>query len=108
MKLDHIRDEVCPKCGAEVVSESRDYETNSGIVRGEQRSFFCGLNLAYQESVRHELGMCSKEPSHLAKIEQRKSFLINLFDFIREGATDDLFKMRIGRALRAIDSSPGD
>lgn len=76
----HIKDAVCPNCGAEMISESRDHRHTNGHWN-ERRSFACGLRLHYSPN-RGRVGlecryghddddtqfdsMCRKDPRLLA------------------------------------------
>ena len=72
MQLTQIIAEVCPHCGAHVVSESRGGRRSNGQW-SENRTFACHMELCWSPNYSRLMTNypCSKDPAQIAKVQKR-------------------------------------
>lgn len=100
MKLELIKDEVCPHCKAFVVAESiRSRHCNGQGF--EERTFNCGHVLAWSPNAeRLEVKVpCPKSKAEVALASDRDRATIALLTFLRDLKVDDRWKFDVIRYL---------
>lgn len=70
MNLKHIKDEVCPHCGAQAVSEYKSERMHSNGTSEETRRFSCGCVLRYSPNFQEVTETEKCEESEIYKKKQ--------------------------------------
>jgi len=109
----HIKDTVCPNCGAEMISESRDHRHTNGQWN-ERRGFACGLKLHYSPNMGRVAlesryghrdedtqfdSMCRKDPRLIAHREKAVEEIPNLRILLDGAGLSDGLRARMEVAL---------
>ncbi len=102
MKLQHIKEENCPECGAEVSEERRNSPHTNGYWN-EYRVFHCGKELHFSPNFIRVVDNreCQRTPKFLERSKREKRFKRKVELVIENGkGVSTEFRERL---LRAID-----
>lgn len=96
MKLQELKYESCPVCGAIVTTEHRSSKHSNGYWN-EEISFECGCRIKFSPNFMREviLTQCPKHPNEISKTEKRNKAIEKLVKCIKKLDVDDDFKNRI-------------
>lgn len=98
MKLELIKDEVCPHCKSGIVAEScRNRHTNGQGF--EERTFACGCVLSWSPNFNRleTRTPCPKHPDVIEKFAKRKQLYSDFMIFINQADVDDSFRESVSQ-----------
>lgn len=83
MKLNHIKDEVCPSCGARAVAETQRHQHAHGDWF-EEREFHCGHRQKFSPNISklEVIAECTRSDAYKSRIEAEKQFILAVAEFI--------------------------
>ena len=103
MRMEHLKYEKCPQCGALAVSKKKEHQHTNGHWN-EYVGFGCGAMIHYSPSYKRERERdpCPNSPSELSKSRKRLVARDNLTEFLKILDVDMGFKDRITEAVKYI------
>lgn len=103
MKLQHIKEDVCPTCGSSVVGITKDRQHTNGDWN-ESVKFECGLFIEYSPNYRRQFFRlhCKEGAIFLAMINKRRNTHARLVKYINRLKVDKDFKDRLQRGIKYV------
>ena len=96
MKLNHLKYEKCPTCGARIVREIQDRQHSNGEWF-ETIEFQCFCEIGYIPNFSKEVitRQCPKHPDVIEKSKKRETALEKIIHFINDQDVDEGWKNKI-------------
>lgn len=102
MKLDKIKQEVCPHCNSLPIAETKDKQHSNGHWN-ESRTFECGHKLKFSPNFMAvstcQFNECPNTPENLEKVKVRADALAKVNAYILKLSCDDDYKDKLKRAV---------
>jgi predicted RNA-binding Zn-ribbon protein involved in translation (DUF1610 family) len=104
MKLQHIKAEACPDCGAVAIRETKDHQHCNGDWN-ESRMFKCGAELVYSPNFREvsQTRQCPENPEYKGFKLAREEAKTKVIKYIHKQTCDEKFKKNMVSALDYVN-----